>query len=171
MSLSFLKWEKVRVVLEYAVYLILTMMLQSLLFSKVSILGVKGFILPAAAVAAGMYLGGVRGAVFGLCLGIFTDIGFTDSTVLYTVLFAFIGFAVGFAAEFYLNSSFFAFMVFSAIAMLISGFAQLLCAMILHGAGLFSGLWVMLLQTLVSIIPAMLLYLPFKNRSAIGQRR
>ena len=55
-----LEWKKVRVVFQYAVYMLLVMLLQSLLFSRVSIFGAKGFIIPAAAVAAGIYLGGVR---------------------------------------------------------------------------------------------------------------
>ena len=42
--------REVGVFLEYAVYLLLAMLLQSLLFSRLSIFGVKGFILPAAAV-------------------------------------------------------------------------------------------------------------------------
>lgn len=61
-----LEWKKVRMVIQYAVYMLLVMLLQSVLFSRISIFGAKGFIIPAAAVAAGIYLGGVRGAVFGI---------------------------------------------------------------------------------------------------------
>ena len=55
--------------------MLLTMLLQSLLFSRLSIFGAKGFIIPGAVVAAGIYLGGVRGAVFGIFAGLFTDMG------------------------------------------------------------------------------------------------
>ena len=87
--------------MEYAVYLLLAMLLQGLLFSRLSILGVKGFVLPAAVVAAGMYLGGVRGAVFGICLGLVTDMSYTESSFMYTIVFALIGFGAGFASELY----------------------------------------------------------------------
>lgn len=156
---------KMRVFLEYAVYLLLAMLLQSLLFSRLSIFGVKGFILPAAAVAAGMFLGGVRGAVFGICLGLFTDLSFTDSTFMYTLVFSILGFGAGFASEFYINKSFFVFMVMSIAAVLLTGLVQLLSAAIFSGAELLLGLKTVLLQTALSIPPVMLLYLPFKNHS------
>lgn len=156
---------KMRVFLEYAVYLLLAMLLQSLLFSRLSIFGVKGFILPAAAVAAGMFLGGVRGAVFGICLGLFTDLSFTDSTFMYTLVFSILGFGAGFASEFYINKSFFVFMVMSVAAVLLTGLVQLLSAVIFSGAELLPGLLTVLLQTALSIPPVMLLYLPFKNHS------
>ena len=156
---------KMRVFLEYAVYLLLAMLLQSLLFSRLSIFGVKGFILPAAAVAAGMFLGGVRGAVFGICLGLFTDLSFTDSTFMYTLVFSILGFGAGFASEFYINKSFFVFMVMSIAAVLLTGLVQLLSAAIFSGAELLPGLKTVLLQTALSIHPVMLLYLPFKNHS------
>ena len=49
-----LEWKKVRMVIQYAVYMLLVMLLQSVLFSRISIFGAKGFIIPAAAVAAGI---------------------------------------------------------------------------------------------------------------------
>lgn len=152
-----------RVFLEYAVYLLIAMLLQGLLFSRLSIFGVKGFILPAAAVGAGMYLGGVRGAVFGLCLGVFSDFAFTDSVFLYTIVFSLIGFGAGFASEFYINKSFLVFMVMSVAAILLTGLAQLLSAVIFGGAELLEGLLTVLLQTVLSVLPAMLLFLPFRN--------
>ena len=163
-----LEWKKLRMILEYAVYMMLVMLLQSLLFSKISIFGAKGFIIPAAAVAAGIYLGGVRGAVFGIFLGLFTDMAFPETTVLFTVLFPMIGFGAGFASEFYINKSFFAFMIFSTAAILLTGLVQLAAALISGGTEIVAGLVTVLLQTLLSILPVMLLYLPFRNsRSAM----
>lgn len=158
------EWKKVRVFLEYAVYLVLTMLLQALLFSRLSFFGAKGFIIPAAAVAAGIYLGGVKGAVFGLLLGLFTDMNFSESTVLFTILFSLIGFASGFLSEFYINKSFTAFMILSTAAILFTGFVQLVFAIITSGAELLPGLLTVALQTLLSILPVMLLYLPFRDK-------
>ncbi len=161
-----LEWKKIRVILEYAVYMVLVMLLQSLLFSQISIFGAKGFIIPAAAVAAGIYLGGVRGAVFGIFLGLFTDMAFSETTVLFTVLFPIIGFGAGLASEFYINKSFFAFMMFGTVAILLTGLVQLVSAIISGGTQLGAGLLTVLLQTLLSIPPVMLLYLPFRNHKS-----
>lgn len=161
--LNRIDFKKMRVFLEYAVYLLLAMLLQGLLFSRLSIFGVKGFVLPAAVVAAGMYLGGMRGAVFGICLGLVTDMSYTESSFMYTIVFALIGFGVGFASEFYINKSFLVFMVMSVIAVLLSGLAQYLAAVIFGGAELVQGIVTVLLQTALSIPPMALLYLPFRN--------
>ena len=161
--LNRIDFKKLRVFLEYAVYLLLAMLLQGLLFSRLSIFGVKGFVLPAAVVAAGMYLGGVRGAVFGICLGLVTDMSYTESSFMYTIVFALIGFGAGFASEFYINKSFLVFMVMSVIAVLLSGLAQYLAAVIFGGAELVQGIVTVLLQTALSILPMELLYLPFRN--------
>ena len=161
--LNRIDFKKLRVFLEYAVYLLLAMLLQGLLFSRLSIFGVKGFVLPAAVVAAGMYLGGVRGAVFGICLGLVTDMSYTESSFMYTIVFALIGFGAGFASEFYINKSFLVFMVMSVIAVLLSGLALDLAAVIFGGAELVQGIVTVLLQTALSIPPMALLYLPFRN--------
>ena len=162
--LNRIDFKKLRVFLEYAVYLLLAMLLQGLLFSRLSIFGVKGFVLPAAVVAAGMYLGGMRGAVFGICLGLVTDMSYTESSFMYTIVFALIGFGAGFASEFYINKSFLVFMVMSVIAVLLSGLAQYLAAVIFGGAELVQGIVTVLLQTALSIPPMALLYLPFRNQ-------
>ena len=161
--LNRIDFKKLRVFLEYAVYLLLAMLLQGLLFSRLSIFGVKGFVLPAAVVAAGMYLGGMRGAVFGICLGLVTDMSYTESSFMYTIVFALIGFGAGFASEFYINKSFLVFMVMSVIAVLLSGLVQYLAAVIFGGAELVQGIVTVLLQTALSIPPMALLYLPFRN--------
>lgn len=161
--LNRIDFKKLRVFLEYAVYLLLAMLLQGLLFSRLSIFGVKGFVLPAAVVAAGMYLGGVRGAVFGICLGLVTDMSYTESSFMYTIVFALIGFGAGFASEFYINKSFFAFMIFSVAAILLCGIVQLIHALAGGGTELTAGLITVLLQTVLSVLPVMLLYLPFKE--------
>lgn len=161
--LNRIDFKKLRIFLEYAVYLLLAMLLQGLLFSRLSIFGVKGFVLPAAVVAAGMFLGGVRGAVFGICLGLVTDMSYTESSFMYTIVFALIGFGAGFASEFYINKSFLVFMVMSVIAVLLSGLAQYLAAVIFGGAELVQGIVTVLLQTALSIPPMALLYLPFRN--------
>ncbi len=167
--LEIFEWKKVRVILQYAVYMLLVMLLQSLLFSRISIFGAKGFIIPAAAVAAGLYLGGVRGAVFGIFLGLFTDMAFSETTVLFTLMFPIIGFGAGFASEFYINKSFPAFMIFGIAAIFLCGVIQMLHAMLVGTTELGPAIVTVLLQTLLSILPTALLYLPFKPGAVLYQ--
>lgn len=101
-----LEWKKVRMVIQYAVYMLLVMLLQSVLFSRISIFGAKGFIIPAAAVAAGIYLGGVRGAVFRNFPRTFTDMAFSETTVLFTILFPMIGFGAALPRSFISTKAF-----------------------------------------------------------------
>ena len=159
-----IEWKKLRGVLAFAAYMILAMFIQSLLFSRVSIFGYRGFILHAAVVAAGIYSDGVRGAVFGLILGLFADMSFSESVVTFTVLFPIIGFAAGVASMFYINKSFFAFITFSAAAILLTALVQMLLAVIVSGAEILPALITALAQTAVSLIPAALLYLPFRHK-------
>ena len=159
-----IEWKKLRGVLAFAAYMIFAMFIQSLLFSRVSIFGYRGFILPAAAVAAGIYSDGVRGAVFGLILGLFADMSFSESVVTFTVLFPIIGFVAGVASMFYINKSFFAFITFSAAAILLTALVQMLLAVIVSGAEILPALITALAQTAVSLIPAALLYLPFRHK-------
>ncbi len=150
--------------IQYAVYMLLVMLLQSVLFSRISIFGAKGLHIPAAAVAAGIYLGGVRGAVFEFSSDFSPIWPFPKTTVLFTILFPMIGFGAGFASEFYINKSFFAFMIFSVAAILLCGIVQLIHALVGGGTELTAGLITVLLQTVLSVLPVMLLYLPFKRR-------
>ena len=149
--------------LTYAIYLIAVLFLQSVLFSRFDIAGVKGLILPAAPVAVGMYAGGIGGAVFGLIFGLFADMSFAGNTVMFTVLFSLIGFAAGFAADFFINKNFvtYAFMMFAAL--LITSLVQMF-SVVFSGSAFFPSLLTALLQTLWSIPPAALLYIPFKEK-------
>jgi len=159
-----LKWNKLRRFFTYAVYMLLAMFIQGVLFSRLTVLGVRGLVLPAAAVAVGLYQGGVVGAVFGLVFGFFADMGFSENTVLFTVLFPLIGFGAGFASDFFVNKSFFAFMLFSALAVLLTGLVQMLIALVGTGAELFRCLFTVLLQLILSLLPMAVLYLPFRSR-------
>jgi len=158
------EWKKVRVFIQYAVYLIVTLMLQGILFSRLSILGAKGLIMPAAVVGAGMYVGGVKGAVFGIFMGVFSDIGFSENTVLFTLLFPAIGFLSGFLSEFFINKNFITYMLLAFLACFLSAGAQMLSSVVKYGAEILPALLMLLLQTLVSLLPSMLLYLPFRKR-------
>ena len=92
----------------------------------------------------------------------------TDRPTAAAMSVAIIGFGAGFASEFYINKSFFAFMIFSMAAILLCSIVQLVHALLGGGTELLPGLLTALLQTVLSIPPVMLLYLPFKEGGAMN---
>ena len=102
--------EKVWKGVCYFLVILGTLMIQNLLMPHLTILKVRPLIIPAAAVAVGMFEGGTYGAIFGLFLGFFADMSFAENTVLFLVIMGVLGFAAGFAADFYLNRTFIPFM-------------------------------------------------------------
>ena len=158
MLLDLFDRKKARRALAWAIFMLVTLLVQNTVLSRITILGVKALFLPAACVAAGMFEGGVGGAVFGLFLGFFGDMSYSENTVLFTVLFPMIGFFTGFAAEFFLNRRFLPFMAASLAAILLTALCQAVTAAILSGGSLGYMLRTAGLQTLWSLPPAALFY-------------
>ena len=154
-------WSKInpRRVLLYALYMFLALVLQTMVLTYIRPLGVCPFVLPAAAVAVGMFEGGTWGAVFGLVLGIFTDMVFVESTVTFTLLFPALAFATGFVSQFFINRRFPGFMLAAAGALLITALVQMLKVWA-SDVGSPVMLGTVLLQTLWSLPPAALAYFP-----------
>ena len=148
-----------RRLLLYALYLFLVLIFQNMALTQIRPLGVCPFMLPAAVVAVGMFEGASWGAIFGLLMGIFADMFYVESTVGFTLLFPAIAFAVGFVSQFFINRRFFAFMVASCAALLVTGVAQMLRVLVLEGWS-FALLSTAILQTLWSLPPAVLAYFP-----------
>lgn len=151
--------EKLRKFLLYALYMYLTLALQNMIFPFVRPLDVSPMVLPAAVVAVGMYEGATKGAIFGLIMGIFADMSFVESVTTFTLLLPVLGFGMGFVSQFFINKRFFAYMVASLAAFLITGFVQMIRVLVLDGWA-FSMLTVLVVQALWSLPFAVLLYFP-----------
>ena len=148
-------------VLRYALYLLLSLIVQTMLLSRTRIAGVCPYVLPAAAVAVGMFEGPVWGVVFSLILGIFADMAFVETTVLFTVTFPCLAFATGFVAQFFINRRFFAFMGAAFAGLLLTGFVQLMhtaasdsFSMLMVGTVILQTLWSLPLAALAYLAPA-----------------
>ena len=145
--------------LRYALYMFLALVCQNMLFTQTRIFGVCPMVLPAVAVAVGMFEGASWGAVFSLIMGIFADMSFVENTILFTVLFPALAFASGFISQFFINRRFFAFMITAFAALLITALMQMLKTSALDG---FTPamLTTVLLQTVWSLPPSVLAYFP-----------
>ena len=144
---------------RYSLYLIVVLILQNILFTQMRLLGVCPLVLPAVAVAMGMFEGATWGAVFSLVMGIFADMAFIENTIFFTLLFPALSFLAGFVSNYYINRRFFAYMGAAAGGLLITAAAQILKTSALDT---FSPVMITtgLLQTLWSLPFAALVYYP-----------
>ncbi len=149
----------VKRVLKYWLYMFVCLLCQEMLFTRLRILGVCPMVLPAAAVAVGMFEGAGWGAVFGLIMGVFADMAFIENTVAFTLIFPALAFASGFVSQFFINRRFFAFMGSAAVGLLITALLQMLGTFARDGwsPALLS---TAILQALWSIPLAALTYFP-----------
>ena len=154
-----LKKINIKRLLQYWLFMFLSLVAQNMLFTQLRPLGVCPLVLPAVAVAVGMFEGAVWGAVFSLVLGYFADMAFIENTIAFTVLFPALSFLAGFVAQFFINRRFFAYMGAAFIGILITGIFQMLktVAMDVWSGSMIS---TVILQTLWSLPFAALAYFP-----------
>lgn len=158
---EFVDKNKLRRALLYFAYMFVVLILQSVLFSRIAPLGVKAMFIPAAVVAVGLFDGSVWGVGFGLALGFLADINY-DNTALFIILFPILGFFSGVLSRWYVNKTFFAYMIISAGALAITAFCQLFRLLFFleqDAAALFT---TALIQVLWSIPLSAPLYAPVK---------
>ena len=144
---------------RYGIYLLVCLILQNIIFTQLRLAGVCPMVLPAVAVAMGMFEGATWGPLFSLLLGIFTDMAFVENTIFFTLVFPVISFAAAFISNFFINRRFFAYMGAAALGLLVTAAGQVLKT---AASDSFSMIMVTtaLLQTVWSLPFAALVYLP-----------
>ncbi len=149
----------IRRIVQYALYLFLALVMQNMLFTQLRPLGVCPMWLPAVAASVGMFAGPAGGVAFGLILGIFADMAFTETTVLFTILFPVIAFGTAFVSQFFINRRFFAFLLLALGAELITAMIQMLVTLV-GDAWSTEMIRTALIQTAWSMPFAALAYIP-----------
>ena len=149
----------VKRVLSYALYMFLALVAQNMLFTQFRLFGTCPMVLPAVAVAVGMFQGATWGSIFALVLGIFADMSYVENTVTFTLIFPALAFAAGFISQFFINRRFFAFMGAALAGLFVTALVQMLKTLAADGFSM-AMVGTVLLQTLWSLPPAALAYFP-----------
>jgi len=169
--LDLINWKKVRKALLYVIVIVLATWLQTMVLSRAVLFGVAPFFLPALAVAIGMWEGGGWGGALGMAAGYYCDMCCTDYTLLFLVMFTFIGFGAGMMVEFFINRSYFSFLLIAVAALVITAVCQAVPVLVFQGTALGPLVKTVLLQTLWSIPFAAVLYPVIKIVAAKQRRR
>lgn len=149
----------VKRVLSYALYMFLALVAQNMLFTQLRLFGTCPMVLPAVAVAVGMFQGATWGSIFALVMGIFADMAYVENTVTFTLIFPALAFAAGFISQFFINRRFFAFMGAALAGLFVTALVQMLKTLAADGFSM-AMVGTVLLQTLWSLPPAALAYFP-----------
>ena len=112
--------------LKYALFMFLALVAQNMLFTQLRLFGVCPLVLPAVAVAVGMFEGATWGAVFSLIMGIFADMSFVEHTIFFALVLPALSFAAAFVSQFFINRRFFAFMGITLAALFVTAVLQML---------------------------------------------
>ena len=159
--------DRIRRFIVYAAIMLVVLLLQTMVFSRIAPLGVKPMFVPAFVVAIGMFEGGVWGGVFGLLTGMLCDSSYHSSVVLFTLLFPIIGFFSGLLAQFFVNKRFFSYIFLSIAALVLTAVCQSFPSLVFMGSAPLPIFRVAFLQVLWSVPFIFAIYLPCR---ALSQR-
>lgn len=114
--------------------------------------------------------GPFSGALFGLFAGILTDSAMGRPLLAFTALLSLLGFALGYLSETVLTRNFLAYLFCSAAAVLFCSCYQMISPLVFSHAPLTSLLGTLMLQFLLSMAAAVILY-PFIRRQVRIKKR
>ena len=175
MLLDLIDLSKLRRGIVYALLLAACLILQNMIVSHITPLGVRALLIPALVVGVGLMEDGVWGGVLGLAAGYCTDTAFAGTVILFTVLLPAAGFFSGVLGKYMLHRGFVSFLVLTALTLAVIAFCQMFrflfmasddsrrfLALYLPGAASWPVLRTGLLQTLWSLALSIPIYLPCK---------
>ena len=175
MLLDLIDLSKLRRAIVYGLLLGGVLILQNLIVFRFTLFGIHAMMVPAMVVAVGLFEGGVWGGFVGLAAGYFTDLGYTDHVVLFTILLPALGFFIGALGKYMLQKGFVSYLVMTFAALALVAFCQMFRTLFLSGSDAetfrrlyYHGryIWIVLrtglLQTLWSLVWAVPVYFPCK---------
>ena len=166
MLLDLIDLSKLRRAIVYALMLAVTFICQDLLVARIELFGVRAMMIPAAVVAIGLFEGGQWGGFLGLAAGYLFDLGYTEQTVLFTILLTVIGFFSGVLGKYLLHKGFVSFLVLVLAAMSFITLAQMFRFLFFTDTDAWAVWRTGLIQILWSLPWAVPIYFPYKAIAA-----
>lgn len=114
-------------------FLLILYILQGMVFTHVTLWGVKPLLLPLAVAGISLFDGAFAGGVFGIFAGMLCDMSFNQPTIAFTLILTFLGIFMGLAAETVLVHGFPSYLLLSACALFICSLMQMFPLMFFHG--------------------------------------
>ncbi len=146
--LEFVNLRKARKAILYLLCIVVALWLQTMVFSRLVLVGAKPFFIPALIVAIGLHEGGVWGGMLGLAAGLGCMWSMSGSPLLFLVLLPIFGFLSGLLADYLINRRFVAYLLLAALALLLTALLQALPLWIFRGTAPRPLFTVALLQAL-----------------------
>lgn len=125
MLLDLIDLSKLRRGIVYGLLLAAGLILQNMIVSRITLLGVRAMLIPALVVGVGLFEGGVWGGVLGLAAGYFTDMGYSGTVVMFTVLLPAAGFFAGVLGKYMLHKGFVSYLFLTLLALAVIAFCQM----------------------------------------------
>lgn len=163
MLLDLIDFSKLRRAVVYGLLLLLVFAVQKLFLSCIPLFGVHPLVIPAVVVAIALFDGGLWGGFMGLVAGYFLDMGYTEHTVLFTILLPSIGFFAGVLGKYLLHRGFLSFLSLFIAALAIITFCQMFRFLVFTDTAVWPVWRTGLLQLLWSIPWAIPVYFPCKS--------
>ncbi len=166
MLLDLINLSKLRRAIVYALLLAIVFLCQDLLVARIELLGVRAMLVPAAVVAISLFEGGQWGGFIGLAAGYLFDLGYTEQTVLFTILLTAIGFFAGVLGKYLLHKGFVSYLALVLAAMTLITLFQVFRVLIFTDTNTWAVWRTGLIQILWSLPWAVPLYFPCKTIAA-----
>lgn len=141
----------------YAALFLMAVVIQTVIFGKLRLFGVKLAIVPVCLACIAMQTGSENGALFGLVAGIFWMLSGADGGVIYILLFPVCGAIAGYLCDRYLNRRFVSALLMCLLALSVTQIAHFLFRMFL-GDLVWSNFLPVLVQIALSMLASPFLY-------------
>lgn len=145
-------------VIKYTVMLLVLFVLQSMVFSRLRIMGIAPLILPVAVVAVALLEDATWSGAFGIAAGVFCDVSYSESMVFFTVLLPIMGIALGLLSEYFLTRGLLSYLLCCVLSLAAIAFFQMFAFLVFQDVNPQALLKTALLQSLYSLILAVPVY-------------
>lgn len=150
--------------------LIILFVLQSMVFARLRILGIAPLLLPVAVVGVAMFEGATWGGGFGIAAGVFCDISYSETIVMFTVLLMLLGAGIGLLGEYILARGFPSYLVCCVLMLAVVSFVQMFSFLVFEHVNAGVLIRVALAQTGYSLVFAVPIYYITRTVSRKGYR-